>query len=995
MRTLSLFFFLAFWPFLSFGQKELSINELDSLYQKGKYFQCFEAINQKDESPEFLQLQANLHEKLGRYYVADSLIRLAVDGFKSQPNHKKEYAKALTDYGYILTITDQFDQANDVLQEAKTLQEKLIGKDHLDYATTLDYLGLLRLERNKYPEAKAYYLESLAIKEKQLDKNSIPYLKTLNYLGEWFLENDDYAASEKYYNQILSSIDKSHPFYAVVLNNQGRFFLQLGEYEKAELSFEECIKVREKTVGLNHPRHARTLMNYGDIYFYTEDLKKAKKLFLESKTIYEATIGENNSSYASTLSYLGVIAIHLMEDHNVENYFQKAAIVFKELRMSKDHGTVISNIGWYYLVEKKNFKKAVPFLTKGLKILEENNHKGLAYFNNKLNLAFSNKQIGNTSIAVSQMEEAYQGFLKNFSENHENHILFASTLAEIYEANNQIIDAKNAYLKSINTLSQRVKYIYPSLYEENRLYFLDNLQYDFYYYNSFLLRHQKSFPDFSRALQESYLATKGLGLELSMKKQTTLAAAADSSMIQKQKDWISIREKIANSYGESNEVLIKNQINIEELNAQAKKLEKELSRMSRDFNNIFSKNENSYSYADLTSKLKSNEVVIDFIRYYYFDGLNLSDTSMLCAFVTKENFDTPKIIPLGKEKLIDSLISLSPHQEGSYIQNYALNHQLYKALWQPLEKELEGNNTIIISADGVLHRIPFHALNMGKGKLLVEKYDFHYFNSLRDFIRKERKELPTLEKNIALWGGIKYDASIQSEMLASRGIPDSTTRSSFKYLRGTKTEIDTISNLATKNNWKKIKSGGTNALEQNLQQFTGSNAPTILHFATHGFAFNQVKDDSLFTENTGEARARKNPNPKFRAGLAFANANDTWSSTSTIPANEDGILTAYEIEVMDFSKTKLVVLSACETGLGKTQANEGVLGLQSAFKTSGVDALIVSLWKIPDTETVEFMEIFYKNYFVSNDARSAFRKAQLEMYQNYDPYYWGAFKLVE
>jgi CHAT domain-containing protein len=94
-------------------------------------------------------------------------------------------------------------------------------------------------------------------------------------------------------------------------------------------------------------------------------------------------------------------------------------------------------------------------------------------------------------------------------------------------------------------------------------------------------------------------------------------------------------------------------------------------------------------------------------------------------------------------------------------------------------------------------------------------------------------------------------------------------------------------------------------------------------------------------------------------------------------------------------KNDLVVLSACETGLGDIKGSEGVYGLQRSLKMAGVKFIIMSLWEIPDKETVEFMRIFYNNLLVVKDIRKAFSIAQKDMRSKYDPYYWGAFVLLE
>ena len=107
------------------------------------------------------------------------------------------------------------------------------------------------------------------------------------------------------------------------------------------------------------------------------------------------------------------------------------------------------------------------------------------------------------------------------------------------------------------------------------------------------------------------------------------------------------------------------------------------------------------------------------------------------------------------------------------------------------------------------------------------------------------------------------------------------------------------------------------------------------------------------------------------------------------------MLTAQEVTQIDMRKNDLVVMSACETGLGEIKGSEGVYGLQRAFKMAGVKYIIMSLWQVPDKETVEFMEIFYTKLLEQNDIKLAFSETQKTMRAKYDPYYWAAFVLIE
>ena len=146
----------------------------------------------------------------------------------------------------------------------------------------------------------------------------------------------------------------------------------------------------------------------------------------------------------------------------------------------------------------------------------------------------------------------------------------------------------------------------------------------------------------------------------------------------------------------------------------------------------------------------------------------------------------------------------------------------------------------------------------------------------------------------------------------------------------------------------------------------------------------------------GKRKIYKRANdPMMRSGLLFAGANKFWGKPNDNQNKEDGILTASEISNLDLSACELVVLSACETGLGKVQGSEGVFGLQRAFKMAGVKNIIMSLWKVPDAQTAELFDIFYEECFKGKSIHKAFQTAQSTMKEKYSPYFWAGFVLLE
>ena len=239
-----------------------------------------------------------------------------------------------------------------------------------------------------------------------------------------------------------------------------------------------------------------------------------------------------------------------------------------------------------------------------------------------------------------------------------------------------------------------------------------------------------------------------------------------------------------------------------------------------------------------------------------------------------------------------------------------------------------------------------------------------------------------------------YDNAIDATSIQS-----SLKRGSiFRYLPGTKEEADEIKKIADNAGAKSTLLSGVNATKESFLSLTDAASPAILHIATHGFFFDESDSVAAFRrkfETSGKIFS-ESANPLFRMGLLFAGGNNIWRGRQTNSA-ENGVVTAYDVSTaMYLPNTKLVVLSACETAKGHIDGSEGVYGLQRAFKIAGARNLVMSLWKVPDAETSEFMQDFYRNMFNRQSVSDAFYNAQNSMkikYRN-EPYKWGAWILV-
>jgi CHAT domain-containing protein len=235
--------------------------------------------------------------------------------------------------------------------------------------------------------------------------------------------------------------------------------------------------------------------------------------------------------------------------------------------------------------------------------------------------------------------------------------------------------------------------------------------------------------------------------------------------------------------------------------------------------------------------------------------------------------------------------------------------------------------------------------------------------------------------DISLFGRPAYD--LTNEAITYTGTVASETRgdeykvvadfhdSYFADLPGSEVEVEEISTTLQGLDWTVEKHYRTTATEANIKALQ---SPEVLHIATHGFFI-----------SSGSA-----VNPMIKSGLVLAGANNHGTHL------DDGILTAYEATNLNLDSTWLVVLSACESGLGDVKNGEGVYGLQRAFSLAGASNLIMSLWKVDDAATKDFMIYFYGQIGQGVPLKEAFTQSQIHIRALYpNPKYWGPFLLIQ
>ena len=315
--------------------------------------------------------------------------------------------------------------------------------------------------------------------------------------------------------------------------------------------------------------------------------------------------------------------------------------------------------------------------------------------------------------------------------------------------------------------------------------------------------------------------------------------------------------------------------------------------------------------------------------------------------------------------------------------NKSVGTELYKLIWQPVLPYVKTANKVFIIPSGLLNKISFQSLSDTSSKTLLETTEVHLVNNINEINNIASNN--SINKTISVFGGADFNRTSTGATF------NHTTTGTWQYLKGSAAEANEVAALFKKNGWHVLLDTGISASEGNLKSLSGNNSPAILHIATHGYYLPANSSDSTIT---GNKNLQQNF-PLLKSGFVLSGANIYWQNDTTLINGEDGIVTAQEISNLNFSNTKLLTLSACETALGDINNNEGVYGLQRAFKIAGVKEMLITLWQIPDEETRQLMNLFYQNVFKGDSYFDALRNAQWEMKKNNsNPAIWAGFELI-
>jgi CHAT domain-containing protein len=914
---------------------------------------------------EFLVRGTYLLAPAGRYQIQVKELRPA-----TEKDRTLFEAHKLGTQSDILNEAGKYDDAIKTGTQAIDLAESVLGPDDPIVAAMLYKQAMELRIKGDIAKAELTFQRVLDAYRKAYGEEDPRTALAIAAQGLMCRSRSDEAGAIPFFQKAMEIsarvLGPDHPQTTIFLMDLAATHASRGNYEDSVAETKRALTISEKTLGPEDLQTVRLTYNLGDVYLSMNQLDLSQELTEKALALLEKKYGPDHPNLAYPLQNLGIIARRKMQYDLALDYLWRSEKLREKAigPRNKLTATLLVNIGNVY-VSKGDQPQALELFLRALDILET---------------------------AASPYDDATLKTLNNIVRSYA--AMQDMPHAVKFQARvNQMLEKSIALNLAVGSERERIAFVNNISYMTERTISMNVLE----------------APDDKRAAEGAITAVlqrKGRVLDAV---SGSMAALRQHLKPEDQKlldDLSATTSELSGlSLGGPKKLLpaeYKSKLN--SLEQRRDTLEDEISRRSQGYYEP----DRAVTLAAVQSAIPSDAALLEFAVYRPYDPKSTAESEdygppHYVAYVITNRGDV-RWKDLGLATEMDAAVDAFRQalRDPDRADAYQLSRALAAKVLLPLRPLLGGAKHLLISPDGELNLVPFEALTDEQNKFVVESFSISYLTTGRDLLRmqvaRKSQSDPLVVAN-PIFGEpaatliAKGDApKLKSSAAASqrRSVTTGADLSSvyFAPLPGTAQEARAIQSLFPA---AKILTGAQ-ATKSALKQ---ANAPSILHIATHGF-FLQDPPETVPQNGTTRgpsAAARPEPgaktqNPLLRSGLALSGANLTRGGS------EDGILTGLEASGLNLWGTKLVTLSACETGVGKVKNGEGVYGLRRAFFLAGTETLVMSLWEVSDRVTDEMMSSYYSGLRQGLGRGEALRQAQLAMLKRKDhqhPFYWASF----
>lgn len=853
----------------------------------------------------------------------------------------------------------------------------------------------LRMKSN-YREAITLTEKVLAIREKLFGPEHALVARSLTNIGDFYQSMGDYDKAEYYLQRGLKMIERLPDFDA---NERGwayaglsSFYSEMGYYAKAIPLMQNALKIWRESSTVYPITAAITL---GEMYKIWGDYEKAESYYLDALAVLEKDPSYGKGKVAMFLVDLGGLYATTRQYEKAEQALLRARKLFEVPEALENPDTALADLNLGFLYESKgDYDQAERLYLHSLEVSEKFGFRRLTLLNNLGDTYRAKKDFGKAN-------EFYQRVIARIEERRgpnsssTDYLIALQGLAELHRAQGELGQAVSVLARALNICEKHLARNIVTGSERQKLLSLDrcsNLS------GLALTLHTQSFPNNDESLQlafTSLLRQKGRVLDTVFDNVAALrrrASAEDQILL---KRFVEARTELSNwaLKGTSQIGAADYQLRLKQFEDQFEKIEAEVAARSEGFLD----QSRLATLEELKTAIPDQVTLIEIARYSPVSVTTGKEEEPRYAAYLLNAGGAPKWVDLGAATAVDKAIDKWRRalQDRRRSDVKSLARAVDEIVMRPIRRHLGATTKVLISPDGSLNLLPFAALVDERGEYLVNRYSFTYLTSGRDLLRLgikhksgdetvvvadprfgERSEVMAAAdrdiKAVPGTGPIAGQSSRPSFLLAEAFFPE---------LPGTASEARSLKTLLPDARVLTRAQATETAVKQ-------VSRPRILHIATHGFflrdANAQTGDKARALRNSGSG----DENPYLRSGLALAGANLYKSG------DDDGILTALEAAGLDLWGTKLVVLSACNTGVGDVRNGDGVYGLRRALVLAGSESQVMSLWRVSDQGTKELMVAYYTRLLGGEGRGEALRQVQLQMLKQPNrrhPYYWASF----
>jgi len=933
------------------------------------------------------------------------------------------YAQSLSNFGLVLLDAGDFGRAETLLRQSFEITNAAPDATSEDRATAANNLAGFYQQLGRDYESLPLFNDALELERAANGEIGPGYAQILNNLALALTNLGRYEEAEPLTKRTLEIrrqvLQPTHPDIGQSLNNLGMLYDKMGRYSEADRPLRDAISIYRGSLGQFHPTLARSLANLALLQQRMARADEARKIFEEALSIASRSVGEIHPVTRTIVGNLGMLYHDAGLYKDAERMFQAEVGIASELNgLSPEHmGTALNHLGLVQLRLEK-YPEARESLNQALDLLRSDSPENELLIATVLNnLSLVDLETGHYVEAEASLGEVCSIRSRTLGKDHPDYEMAVYNLATCLIPQRRFGDAAALLERAAAIDDVLLDQVFSISSEEERLTLTD-----------FVRQRFECFMFVLSELFESDGAARRSAFDLVLRRKCLVldAAAAQRYAMHGEKypelqGQFAELSKIASEItrlvmdGPGSSTLAAHERQVAELRRRANRIEANLSTRIPEVRSILERRKGNRRA--IASSLPDHSAMIEFVRINSVElkvGSSWNEVRWkrpryFCFVLLDGNSEEVEAIDLGDADEIDEVIARARAAmiaEGTKmgLPSQPALRSARQAIFDPIEKLLGDRKHLIVSPDGDLAILPFETLVTESGKSLVLEYSFRYISNASDLLRTNdelQKEghtvLVMVDPNYDLKSEMHVPRSERNERSGERSGALASRGMVFVPLPGTRKEGELVGSLL-----RTVPISGSDALERVVKE---AHAPLVLHLATHGFFLAQKTEEKggggsatnqRHGTRTGSSRNLRDisriDNPLFRSGLALAGAN-TWLNGGSLPEDaEDGLLTAEDVSGLNLFGTELVVLSACETGLGQVRAGEGVFGLRRAFVLAGARTVLMSLWQIPDQETVALMRTFYERLLAGATPSHALREAQLAMRERRSmPFFWGAF----